>query len=205
MGLFSTLYNAAGKIPLIHSKNWPYGRIFPVFASAFLGRRGTCELEYLKSYYGAHDYLHSHTLEQVQEHTPLLQSEQFYVGINRLDRLDIFAHGDEDGMFSLTINELADYLSRNNLSEVGVIKFNVCRSGFDPDFLKLARAAFLGRNISFSWMDAPKDNIHYYPPFKYISNHIFINNKYRVIDGNIKREFPGTRYVFSNPDRIKTE
>ncbi|ALE88126.1 hypothetical protein [Pseudomonas versuta] len=203
MGIFTTLYIVAGKIPLIHSKNWVHGRIFPVFASAFLGQRGAYELEYLKSYYGTHDYLHAHTLEQ--EHTPLIQNQHFYADINRLDRLDIFAHGDEDGMFSLSINELADYLSRNNLREVGVVKFNVCRAGFDPDFLKLARSAFLNKNISFCWMDAPKDNILYYPPFKYISNHVLASNKHRVIDGNIQHEFPGTRYVFSNPDRIKTE
>lgn len=200
MKAISQVYEIAGRIPLFKSKLWPFGRIVPVFASAFQGRKGQYELAYLKSYYRRenYDYIHENGFQLYfgdQESEYLLAKGIDYSLVDENDRMDVFAHGDEEGMFSLTLDELAQYLRERGLSRIGVIKFNVCRSGFDKDFLLHARCTFQQAGISFAWMAAPRDNINYNPPFKYVSNHLFDEDRYRVLQGNINKIFPGTRYT----------
>ncbi|BEM57068.1 hypothetical protein SME22J_09290 [Serratia marcescens] len=201
--MISRIYATAGRIPLLRSKCWPFGRIFPVFASAFQGEKGQYELAYLKSYYRreGYDYIHENGFQSCfgdQDAACLLTNGTDYSLADENDRMDVFAHGNEEGMYSLTLGEFAQYLREKGLSHIGVIKFNVCRSGFDQDFLLHARCVFQQAGISFAWMAAARDTINYCPPFKYISNHLFDENRYRVLPGNINKVFPGTRYTHAH-------
>ncbi|HEY3983440.1 hypothetical protein [Cedecea sp.] len=201
MSFLSNFYTYAGMIPLIHSRHWSPGKIIPVFASQFLGNQGRYELDYLKQYYRNYDYDYIHdslfaSEGFTQEGQPLLGRCFDYSDVTFDDRIDVFAHGNEDGMYSLSLQALATYFKSKGLRSVGVIKFNVCRSGLDKYFLLNAKCIFLLNGISFAWMSAPRGDINYFPPFKYISGHILKEDRYRLLNGNITKKFPGTKYVY---------
>lgn len=181
-------YRFAAKLPIINSARWPFGKIEVFFAYDFR-RSNKAEYEYLTAYYPNHCSLYGNGTAEY-----FYQNFHFFNSVRENDRLDIISHANEHGMGrECSAEKLASELHRYSLRKVGVIKFQGCELGKGL-WLEKARDAFLEAGISFAYMAAPIGRIHWLPPFKY-ANGERLGERYRVIKGNIDRNFPGTRYT----------
>ncbi|MDE9455829.1 hypothetical protein [Xenorhabdus bovienii] len=192
MNFKNKIFKAAGKIPLIKSHEWPFGRIEIVLAYNFKKHKPQ-EYIYLKSKY-------KDMLELVGRESNSEENRYFYNNFHYLqlvtenDRVDIFAHASEHrlgGYYSL--ENLADDLKKMSLHRVGVIKFQACYIG-RGNWLERARDVFISKGIDFAYMAGPTDRVVWNNPFiKYVQGDR--RQAYKVVKGNIDKKFPGTRYT----------
>lgn len=190
MNIKRSLYKAAGRIPLIHSHEWPFGKIEVVLAYDFKKKR-PYEYTYLKSKYPDMLELSGHQ-SQEEARRYLYNNFHYLQSVTENDRIDIFAHASEHMLGHYYPEELADDLIKMSLKRVGVIKFQACYIG-KSNWLERAREVFISKGISFAYMTGPTDRVIWNNPFvKYINaDH---RNAYKVVKGNIDKRFPGTRY-----------
>ncbi|MDC9605731.1 hypothetical protein WDV76_05630 [Xenorhabdus griffiniae] len=191
MNLKNKIFKAAGRIPLIRSHEWPFGKIEIVLAYNFKKRKPQ-EYIYLKSKYK--DVLELVGRESEREEQKYIYNNFHYLqSMTENDRLDIFAHASEYALGCYSPETLASDLKKMSLHRVGVIKFQACYIG-RGDWLEKARDAFIDAEINFAYMSAPTDRVIWNNPFiKYVQGDR--SQAYKVVKGNIDKQFPGTRYM----------
>ncbi|MCG3461174.1 hypothetical protein L7G72_04750 [Xenorhabdus bovienii] len=191
MNFKNQIFKAAGKIPLIKSHEWPFGKIEVVLAYNFKKRRPQ-EYIYLKSKYK--DMLELVGRESASEERRYIYNNFHYLqSVTENDRVDIFAHGSEDILGGYIPESLADDLRKMSLHRVGVIKFQACYIG-KGNWIERARDAFINKGIDFAYMTGPTDRVVWNNPFiKYVRGDR--DYAYKVVKGNIDKQFPGTRYT----------
>lgn len=102
------LFRAAGKIPLLRSHEWPFGKIEVVLAYNFKKRRPH-EYAYLKSKYK--DMLELVGRESESEGKKYLYHNFHYLlSVTDKDRIDIFAHASEHMLGHYSPEALTDDL-----------------------------------------------------------------------------------------------
>ncbi|MBE8595863.1 hypothetical protein [Xenorhabdus sp. BG5] len=186
MNFKNRIYKTAGRIPLIKSHEWPFGKIEVVLAYDFK-KRSPQEYSYLKSKY-------KDMLELVEPEQRYFYNNFHYLQwVTENDRVDIFAHANENFLGRYTPEDLADDLKKMSLHRVGVIKFQACYIG-RGNWLERARSAFISAGIDFAYMAGPTDRVVWNNPFiKYVNGDR--HQAYKVVKGNIDKQFPGTRYT----------
>ncbi|CDG20067.1 protein of unknown function [Xenorhabdus poinarii G6] len=121
MNFKNKIFEAAEKIPLIRSHEWPFGKIEIVLAYNFKKRKPQ-EYIYLKSKY--QDMLELVGRESTSEEKRYLYNNFHYLqSVTENDRVDIFAHASEHILGGYSQEDLADDLKKMSLHRVGVIKF----------------------------------------------------------------------------------
>ncbi|MBC8954546.1 hypothetical protein [Xenorhabdus sp. PB62.4] len=193
MNFKNRIYKAAGRIPLIKSHEWPFGKIEVVLAYDFKKCKPQ-EYSYLKSKY-------KDMLELVGRESASEEQRYFYNNFHYLqwvtenDRVDIFAHSSESSLGSRynSPEDLANDLKRMSLRRVGVVKFQACYIG-RGNWLEKARNVFISKGIDFAYMAGPTDRVVWNnPSIKYVQGDR--RQAYKVVKGNIDKQFPGTRYT----------
>lgn len=191
MRLTNKIFEVAGKIPLIRSHEWPFGRIEVVLAYNFKNRRPQ-EYVYLKSKYNAMLELVGRK-SAVEDKKYIYNNFHYLQSVTENDRIDIFAHASEHMLGHYSPEELADDLKKISLHRVGMIKFQACYIG-RGDWLERARDEFIRRGIHFAYMAGPTGRVIWNNPFvKYVQSDR--SQAYKVVKGNIDKKFPGTRYI----------
>ncbi|ATF91862.1 hypothetical protein CO704_07055 [Cedecea neteri] len=191
MNFTNSLFRTAGKIPLLRSHEWPFGKIEVVLAYNFKKRRPH-EYAYLKSKYK--DMLELVGRESESEEKKYIYNNFHYLqSVTENDRIDIFAHASEHMLGHYSPEALADDLKKMSLRRVGVIKFQACYIG-KGNWLERARDIFISKGISFAYMTGPTNRVVWNNPFiKYVEGDR--DQAYKVVKGNINKQFPGTRYT----------
>jgi len=191
MNFKNNIFKAAGKIPLIRSHEWPFGKLEVILAYNFKKRRPH-EYAYLKSKYK--DMLELVGHESVAEEKRYIYNNFHYLqSVTENDRIDIFAHASENMLGHYCPEDLADDLIKMSLHHVGVIKFQACYIG-RKNWLERARDVFIAKGINFAYMSGPTDRVIWNTPFvKYVRGDK--NQAYKIVKGNINKKFPGTKYV----------
>lgn len=179
----------AGKIPLYHSMDWPYGKIETILLSNFQNKMK--EYHYLHSRYP--DVLElSGRRNEEEERQYRYRNFHYLSSIRDCDRLDIIGHSNGSMIGRFDHETLAEELAFYSLKRVGVIKFQACYTG-RGSWLEKIRTELFRRNISFAYMVAPMGKVNWNNPFvKYITDAEGPN--YRVVKGNINKIFDNVRY-----------
>jgi hypothetical protein len=193
MKFTNKIFEVAGKIPLIRSHEWPFGKIEVILAYNFKKRKPQ-EYAYLKSKYN--DMLELVGRESdVEEKKYIYNNFHYLQCVTENDRIDIFAHASAHMLGHYSPEELADDLKKMSLRRVGVIKFQACYIGKE-NWLERARDAFIRRGIHFAYMAGPTGRVVWNNPFvKYVQGDT--RQAYKVVKGNLDKKFPGTRYIES--------
>lgn len=191
MNIKNRIFELAGRIPLIRSHQWPFGKIEVVLAYNFK-QRAPQEYSYLKSKYK--DMLELVGRRSVSEERRYIYNNFHYLqSVTENDRIDIFAHASEHMLGKYSPEELADDLKKMSLNRVGVIKFQACYIG-RGNWLERARDIFISKGIDFAYMTGPTDRIVWNNPLaKFVRGDR--DYAYKVVKGNIEKKFPGTRYT----------
>lgn len=193
MGRFTrAAFHLAGKLPLLHAMDWPFGKIEIVFTSNFRTKAKENEFAYLSSRYV--DFLELTGRRADKDETRYRYNNFHYLqSMTDCDRLDIIGHGSSERIGSFYPHELAETLAFYSLHRVGVIKIQACYTG-QGTWLEDFKNALLHHNISFAYIAAPMGAVVWNKPFiKYVS--FSGENEYRVIKGNINKNFESTRYM----------
>ncbi|ANI82430.1 hypothetical protein [Kosakonia oryzae] len=119
--------------------------------------------------------------------------------LNENDKLIIVSHSSEFGLrYALRTDDFLHYLKLWDLKRIGVLKFHCCNIG-ERDWLNILGAKMLRDGISFSYISgpcSPGKKGHYYHNIH--EGLTYTPGKYKILKGNIPRDFTGTRYVRKN-------
>ncbi|SEL91090.1 hypothetical protein SAMN04487787_13110 [Kosakonia sacchari] len=115
------------------------------------------------------------------------------------DKLIITGHGSRTGLiFAWQTDELIHYLKLWGLKRIGVLKFHTCNIG-EREWLRELGEKMLKNGISFSYISGAagtgKKGHYIYDLSTGLS---YTPGGYKIIQGNIRRDFAGTRYVSKN-------
>lgn len=119
--------------------------------------------------------------------------------LNENDKLIIIGHSNQLGLrYARKTDDFLHYLKLWGLNRVGVMKFHCCNIG-ERDWLNILGGKMLRDGMSFSYISGPSspgEKGHYYHNAK--DRITYTPGKYKIIKGNIPRNFTGTRYVMKN-------
>lgn len=115
------------------------------------------------------------------------------------DKLIIAGHGTEDGLvgFRNSPETLVRVLRRAGLKNVGIIKFHSCNIGVG-DWLSRFRTSLSNSGVQFCYISGPEsEGPSGYYSYTRFSRLFFsyTSGGYKILKGNVRRDFPGTRYV----------
>ncbi len=115
------------------------------------------------------------------------------------DKLIIVSHSTQFGLrYAKMTDDFIHYLKLWGLSSIGVLKFHCCNIG-EREWLRVLGEKMLSHNISFSYISGPSssgEKGHYTYDIK--RGLSYTPGKYKIIKGNIPRDFQGTRYLMKN-------
>lgn len=115
------------------------------------------------------------------------------------DKLIIVGHSSEFGMrYAFRTDDLLHYLKLWGLKRIGVMKFHCCNIG-EKEWLNVLGSKMLRDGISFSYISGPSssgEKGHYYHEKKL--GLTYTPGDYKILKGNIPRNFAGTRYIMKN-------
>lgn len=123
----------------------------------------------------------------------------FCADMGENDKLIIVSHSTEFGLrYAKMTDDFIYYLKLWGLKRIGVLKFHCCHIG-EREWLRVLGEKMLRDGISFSYISGPScsgDKGQYIYDLKYGTS--YTPGKYKIIKGDIKRDFKGTRYVMKN-------
>ncbi|MGV3346860.1 hypothetical protein ACGVWS_14380 [Enterobacteriaceae bacterium LUAb1] len=186
---------------------WNHGKVYAVLAYNFNYRgESNKELFFLNRYYNnpiniVTDPLSGHPLSEV--------------GLN--DKVVIISHASSAGFGGFfrgltpqaQSETIIQRLKQLGLQRAGVIKLHACETGHtNGQFIRSFYHELIRQNILFSYLSAPQGYYVYFPPFRrivasdakgeqIIPRPFKGDDKYTILSGNVKRDFPKTRYTLN--------
>lgn len=129
------------------------------------------------------------------------------IRVNINDKLIVDVHGNKNGMHGgddIDLDEFIWKLKRSGLKQVGVIKFHSCNIG-EGNWLSVFGKSLVKYGISFSYLSGPGSKGfrgQYFICFKMLGflYSSFTLGKTKIVQGNIIKDFKGTRYTQDNID-----
>lgn len=123
-------------------------------------------------------------------------SEGLCADLTENDKLIIIGHATQYGLrYAKLTDDFLRYLKIWDLKRIGVLKFHCCNIG-EREWLRVLGEKMLRDGISFSYLSGPSSpgqKGHYRHDLKH---HVtYTPGDYKIIKGNIPRNFTGTRYV----------
>ncbi|MEL4073480.1 hypothetical protein WKW50_25650 [Ochrobactrum sp. GPK 3] len=180
---------------------WPHGKVKAIFMYDF--KNHNCHLEYsfLRTLYS--DYIDIFNLSKNEDTLSNLEANDKLILIGHAGRGGFLGQHYRGREMQATSQPayIVTKLHSLGLRNVGVIKFHACFTG-NGNFLYDIRASLITSGINFSYLCGPKGNYNYYPFTKrFVSNkwkNIVsipkIRNQYKIIEGNVSKNFAGTHY-----------
>lgn len=170
---------------------WKHGKVRVVSAFDYEKECKT-EYKYLKGKYP--DMIDLYEVNDVLKGKKrMTRSSNFYdlSNMNNNDKLIIVGHSDEDGYQDFSSEQLAHMLVSMRLKNIGVIKLHSCYIG-KGKWMEAFKQALKRNAINFAYMSGSR-GLYWYIPARGALN-------YKIISGNIRKDFKSTRYIFDNID-----
>ena len=181
------LYKTLGALSI--KSRWRYGNVRIVLADDFRKKELQREYYYLKGMYpGAIELLYD---------LPADGSKRNYLSdLTLKDKLIIVSKASSTGLNSMNYKQLVDSLTQAGLRYAGVIKLHACHIG-EGNWLYCLGHTLKAKGVSYSYLCGPKRSyIYEHFPFRYSKG------EYKIIPGNVRQEFTGTRYIHNNLDSV---
>ncbi|HDL7749445.1 TPA: hypothetical protein PXP51_001796 [Yersinia enterocolitica] len=188
-----SIYTLAGSLFKVTS--WKYGRVYVVTAFDFERSENRAysnvQYPYLKAMYP-----NIINLNLVGDSLDCgffsgdIKKRNSLLDVNSNDKLIIVGHSDQYGYLEMSAERLAYILKELNLRQVGVIKLHSCYIG-KANWMLEFKNELKYQGINFSYLCGPKGLYCYTPKYA---------RKYKVLAGNISKNFKGTRYTLDNVD-----